>query len=601
MAFDQDLVDAVLKNADIVKVVSSYVSLKKQGRDFVGLCPFHDDSNPSMHVSPEKRLFKCFSCGVGGSAISFVQNHEHVPFFEALKIVAEISGFDDPRLHKEIKAKPIDERKEPVLKCAKDLTTYYQYALMTPEGKEGLDYFESRHLDSELREKYKLGYAFKDGVKTIKFLQGKGHSLKAISDLGISNVAAGNPFDKNQGRVIFPICDADGNVIAYSARRLGDGPDAKYVNSPETILFHKSDVLYNFHIAKEKARHQGFIYVLEGFMDVFALAKIGIDSAVAIMGTKLTPEHIQLLRSLNVEIRICLDGDKPGQDAMLEIAKRLQAAGLNYLLVDNQGSSKDPDEILNQDGPDKLKAYLSNLIGYMDFALNYYKRTNPLRTMNERKALVGEFIPYLRTIRSNLELDSYIRKLANVTGFEVETIREIVSEARNTPTLSANNMISRFHPERKALKKLQIAEREYLYQMLYNVPAIKAYDSNFSGFYDDVYRQIALFIVEYFKTHGDIDYVGVIAMLEMSDLENKQELIDEVVNLVSERNHPNECTDELINNLIDSMLDERESISEDDALREALEGKPPLEQARIYAEYNKRKMKKAKNKKDDQN
>lgn len=599
MAFDQDLVDAVLKNADIVKVISSYISLKKQGRDYVGLCPFHDDSNPSMHVSPEKRLFKCFVCGVGGSAITFVQKHEHVPFFEALKTVAEISGFDDPRLHKEIKAKPIDERKAPVLKCAKDLTTYYQYALNTEEGKEGLEYFESRHLDAAIRDKYKLGYAPKDGVKTCKLLQSKGHSLKTIDDLGIAFVSNGSPADKNQGRVIFPICDADGNVIAYSARRIKDGPEAKYVNSPESILFHKSSVLYNYHIAKEKARHQGYIYVLEGFMDVFALSKIGIDSAVAIMGTALTREHIQLLRALNVEVRVCLDGDKAGQDHMLEIAKNLQAAGLNYSLVDNQGSSKDPDEILNEDGEDRLRAYLSNLIGYMDFALNYYKRTNPLKTMNERKALVAEFIPFLKTIKDSLEFDSYIRKLANVTGFEPESIRALVIKARNEPDLNPNTMVSRFHPERKVLRKLQIAEREYLYQMLHNSSAIEAYDKNFSGFYDDLYRQIALFVVEYFRNHHDIDYVGVIAMLEMSDLENKQELIDEVVAIVSERNHPTECTTELIQNLIESMLEERENISEDDALREALEGKPPLEQARIYAEFNKRKMKKA-NKKDDQ-
>ena len=602
MAFDQDLVDAVLKNADIVKVVSSYVSLKKQGRDFVGLCPFHDDSNPSMHVSPEKRLFKCFVCGTGGSAISFVQKYEHISFFEAMKKVAELSSFDDPRLHKEIKAKPVDERKEPVLRCAKDLTTYYQYALSTQEGKEGLDYFESRHLDAELREKYKLGYAFKDGVQTCKFLLSKGHSLKTIDDLGIAYVVNGSPADRNQGRAIFPICDADGNVVGYSARRLKDGGDeAKYVNSPETILFHKSSILYNYHIAKEKARHQGYIYVLEGFMDVFALARIGIDSAVAIMGTALTNEHIQMLRSLNVEVRICLDGDLPGQTAMLKIAKTLQESNINYMLVDYHGSSKDPVEILNEEGPDRLRAYLSNLIGYVDFALNYYQRMNPLKTMNEKKALIKEFIPFLKTIRSQLELDSYIRKLANVTGFEVESIRELVKRAKSQPELTADNMISTYHPERKVLKKLQFAEREYLYQMLYNTSAIEAYDSKFSGFYDEVYRQIALYVVEYFKNHNDIDYIGVIAMLEMSDLENKQELIDEVVAIVSERTHPKECDDQLIKNLIDSMLEERENIFEDDALREALEGKPPLEQARIYAEYNKRRMRKQKDKKDDIN
>ena len=601
MPIDQDLIDAVLKHADIVKVISSYLSLKKQGKDYVAICPFHDDTNPSMHISPEKRLFKCFVCGTGGSAISFVQKYEHISFFDAMRKVAELSSFDDPRLHKEIKTKPVDERKELVYKCARDLTTYYQYALTTSEGKEGLDYFEARHLDNVLREQFKLGYAFKDGVQTCKFLQSKGHSLKTIEDLGIAQVVNGNPSDRNQGRVIFPICDSDGNVVGYSARRIKDGPEAKYVNSPETILFHKSSILYNYHNAKEKAKHAGYVYVLEGFMDVFALAKVGIESAVAIMGTALTAEHIQMLRSLNVEVRVCLDGDLPGQTAMLKIAKVLQEAGINFTLVDNQGSSKDPDEILNEFGPDRLRAYLSNLIGIIDFALNYYQRMNPLRTIEEKKALIKEFIPILKNIRSQLELDSYIRKLANITGFEAESIKQLVVKAKNEPDLDPNQMISKYHPERKVLKRLQIAEREYLYQMLNHTAAITFYEENISGFYDDVYRQVALFVVEYYRNHQDIDYLGVITMLEMSDLENKQELIDEIIEIVSEKNHPSECTEELLNNLRDSMNEEREAIFEDDALKEALEGKSPLEQARIYAEFNRRKMKKKKDKKDDQN
>ena len=600
MAIDQDLIDAVLKHADIVKVISSYLSLKKQGKDYVAICPFHDDTNPSMHISPEKQLFKCFVCGTGGSAISFVQKYEHISFFEAMRKVAELSSSDDPRLHHEVKVKPVDERKEPLYRCAVDLTTYYQYALMTSEGKEGLDYFEERHLDNGLRSRFKLGYAPRDGVKTCKFLQSKGHSLKTIEDLGIALVSNGQPADRNQGRVIFPICDGDGNVVGYSARRIKDGPEAKYVNSPETLLFHKSSILYNYHIAKEKARHVGYIYVLEGFMDVFALARIGIDSAVAIMGTALTSEHIQMLRSLNVEVRLCLDGDLPGQTAMLKASKVLQDAGLNFTLVDNQGSSKDPDEILNEDGEDKLRVYLSNLIGSVDFALNYYQRMNPLKTMNEKKTLIKEFIPILKGIRSQIELDTYIRKLSKITGFEVESIRELVMKSKMEPSASSEEVVRHFHPERKVLKRLQIAEREYLYQMLNNSEAVELYESEIGGFYDEVYRQIALYIIEYVRNHDDIDYLGVLAMLEMSDIENKEELINELVQIISEKNHPDQCTKELLLNLIESIRQEKEDIFEDDALAEALEGKPPLEQARIYAEFNRRKMKRKKELEDKQ-
>ena len=324
MAIDPDLIEQVKKHADIVKVIQSYQALEGKGKDFVGLCPFHDDKHPSMNVSPSKRIFKCFSCGAGGDATIYVMKRENISFFEAMKKVSEISGYSDPRLEEKQFVKPVDEVKQKRLKCLADLTLYYQYALSSEEGKRGLEYLNNqRHLDESMIKKYQLGYALKDGKTTIAYLQSKGHSLKTIEEVGIASIVNGTYYDKNNGRVIFPLCDKDGNVIGYSARTL-DKSDAKYINTQETVLFHKSNVLYNYHIAKQKAHIDGFVYVLEGFMDVFALARIGIDSAVAIMGTALTEEHIKLLRQLNVEVRLCLDGDVPGQMNAMKASKSLR-------------------------------------------------------------------------------------------------------------------------------------------------------------------------------------------------------------------------------------------------------------------------------------
>ena len=287
MAFDPSLKDDVIKNADIVKVISAYQPLTQHGKEYIGLCPFHNDSSPSMHVSPSKRIFKCFACGTGGDAIGYVMKREGLSYFEAMKKVAEISGYHDPRLEDKQFNKPVDEAKVPLFKCLHDLTVYYQYALSTEEGKLALDYLDKRGLDSEIRNKYLLGYAFLDGEATIKYLQSKGHSLKTIEDVGIASISNGVYKDKNAGRVIFPILDKDGRVIGYSARTLHND-DAKYVNTQGTALFYKSNVLYNYNVAKDKAHLDGYVYVLEGFMDVFALHKIGIDSAVALMGTALT-------------------------------------------------------------------------------------------------------------------------------------------------------------------------------------------------------------------------------------------------------------------------------------------------------------------------
>ena len=396
MPFDNELYETVLKHADIVEVIKSFIPVTKKGKNYFAVCPFHDDTNPSLSISPEKQIFRCFVCGTSGNAISFVKKYKGLNQFEAMKLVAEISGFDDPRLHQTSKVVvKKDDTAEAMLKCLKDLTLFYQYALTTEEGKEGLDYFNSRNLDDRLQSKFLLGYAYRDGKATCEYLQKKGHSIKTIEDIGIGKMTNGFITDKNAGRAIFPICNINGEVVGYSARRLGNGSEAKYVNSPETYLFHKSKILYNYHNAKDKARNKKHIYVLEGFMDVFALEKVGIDNAVALMGTALTSDHIAMLRNLNCEIRMCLDGDLAGQSAMMEACRLFAKAGMSCRIVYNNNSSKDPDEILNSEGKDALIAYLNNLLLYnsfinpadastMDFTM-MTKDLGPIITLKEKQ------------------------------------------------------------------------------------------------------------------------------------------------------------------------------------------------------------------------
>ncbi len=595
MAFDDSLRKDVLAHCKITDVISSFLTITKKGKNYVAVCPFHDDTNPSMVISPEKQMFKCFVCGTGGDAISFVSKYLHISYREAMRKVAEISGYSDPRLERNTYVKPVDEKKVALLKCLKDLTLYYSYSLSTEEGKEGLEYFEKRNLDSSIRSLYRLGYAPIDGKKTIEYLQAKGHSLKTIQETGIA-VASGSGYsDRSQGRVVFPICDIEGNVIAYSARKIRNSEEAKYINSPETYLFHKSDVLYNYHIAKEQAKIKGHIYVLEGFMDVFSLHKIGMDNAVAIMGTALTQEHIALLRQLNVEIRLCLDGDLPGQTAMMKICKVLEDSGLKVAIVDNQGSSKDPDEILNSDGEEALRVYLNKLLSRVDFVLNYYKNSNPLQTAEQKKKLIANFIPVLVKIRSQLDFDNYIRKLSDITGYDYNSIRDLVIKAREKGDVTNTDRIVRdFHPERKVLKRLQMAERELLYQMLNNPEAVIFYEHNIGGFYDEMYRAIANFIIEYVVNNPKFNPNDIIALIEQSDSENKEELIEEITALCFENTHPKNCSVELLNNLLESINEEKDRIFEQDTLEESLKGKSELEKARIIAEYNRRKMKKKK-------
>ena len=596
MRYDSSLVDDILKQADIVNVISSYINVIRKGRNYVALCPFHDDKNPSMMISKEKQIFKCFVCGAGGNAISFVEKYEKIPFTEAIRKTAEIVGFHDVRLNKPLEHVQIDETITPLYECIEDLTTYYQFGLSTEEGSGAREYLAKRNIAPEQQERFRLGYAIKDGKGTISFLEQKGYSLKTIESIGVALAKANGTSDSNAGRLIFPIQDIDGKVIGYSARKLFDETEGpKYVNSPETKLFHKSSVLYNFHNAKLTAKHDGYIYVLEGFMDVFALDRIGIKSAIAIMGTALTKEQAMILRRLNVEIRLCLDGDSAGQMAMMRIMSVFDAAGIKYRLVSEPGNEKDPDEILQKDGEEKLRKYLNSLVDPFEFALNYYQHTNPLGSLEDRQKVVNHFLPMLIQINKGIDLDDRIYKLAKVTRFEPKAIAKFIEEARRqTSTITpqvANLPEMEFKPFRNDLRRLQNAERQLLYNMFQDKNAVDFYEQNVQFFYIEVYRHIALHIIDYLSKHEQLDVSLLINEISLKEAANKDEIINEITSLNVKNLYP-KATEEGLNEVRDVIKEETQNLYEKEALKKSLIGKTPREQARIIDDYNRRKMKK---------
>ena len=587
-AFDESLIKDVLAHADIVDVISRFIDVKQKGKSYVALCPFHDDTTPSMQISKEKGIFKCFVCGTGGSAIKFVQEYKHISFFEALKEVADLSGYHDERLEVKTKIVTVDPEKENLIACIDDLTTYYQYALSTNEGQVGYKYFLDRGINDELQKTFKLGYAFNDGKATINYLQNKGHSLKSCELIGIATGTSTIYSDKNAGRIIFPLCDQNGQVVGYSARRIKDDGSAKYINSPETKLFHKSSILYNYHIAKEEAKRVGYVYVLEGFMDVFALAKVGIKSAVATMGTALTEEHKNLLRLLGCQIRFCLDGDNAGQVAQMKIIESMKGTNIPYVFVNNTNNLKDPDEILNEDGEEVLKQRLNNLISPLDFILNFYRDTKPLVTIDDRKKLVSYFLPILNDITSQLELEDYLRKLVKVTNFDIESIRKLLKETRNKTKDERKTVMSSFHPERKAVKRLINAEKDILYHMLKDERAIAFYENKIESFYDSIYRKIADYIIEYYQSTQSIDLIGLIASIESKELSDGDELINEIASISSEENHISEIDESYLEDILNTINKEKEKLHLKNMLERMLVDKDPLEKARILNDHMKR-------------
>lgn len=595
MAIDFDLVKEIKQRADIVDVISYYLSsVQKKGKGYVAVCPFHDDHDPSMQISKDRQTFHCFVCQTGGDVFTFVQKYDKCSFEEAVRKVCDIIGFDDPRLHKQVYQKKIDENLVPVYNCINELQKYYVYALTTEEGQVAREYLEKRKISAEQVAKFGLGYALKDGKMTIEYLKAKGFSLKNIENTGIAIAQTSNMSDNNQGRLIFPIKDGNGQVCGFSARKIVEDPEApKYVNSPETVIFTKGNILYNYHLAKQSARHDGYIYVVEGFMDVFAFDTIGITSCIALMSTKLTKQHIELLRKLGVEVRICLDGDKPGQAAMMKLMAQLDEAHLPYRLVSMPGEVRDPDEILKQDGEDKLKVYVNTLVDPFNFALNYYQNISPLSTIEDKKKVIHHFMPMIASLNDKLVQDDYIYKLATATGFTAAAIKnslkdyKLKSNKSSEPLTFVNAEVNTSLDLQKLsrdIRRLTLAERTVLDLMFVSDEAVKFYETDIKYFYNEIYRTIANFVVDQYRSEGAVDPSKMLDQINALEIKNKEQLISEI-SAISFRKDKQKFSKRTLEDCETVINEERTKIYEKNALKQACLGKSPEEQARIIAEY----------------
>lgn len=537
----------ILKQVNIVDIISSFIKVTKKGRNYVALCPFHSDTNPSMMISPEKQIFKCFVCQAGGDAITFVRKYKNCSYFEAVKTVAQIAGIHDDRLDNyKSNSNNVNDETKKIYNCLNEINKLYGiYLYNTDEGRNtALDYLYKRGLNDEIINKFKIGYSIKDGEKTTKTLLNSGFSLKTIERTGIGNIFGERIKDNNAGRVIFSITNSDGQIVGFSARELSNDKNvAKYVNSPETEggVFHKSNILYNYYNAKDAARREKFIYVVEGFMDAIALDKIGISNVVALMGTVLTQEHIRLLKYLNAEIRLCLDNDGPGQDAMIKIAKQLRNSDIKYLFVSNSQvvNGKDSDEILKNNGAEALKSYLNSLISEGEFILNYYSKKLDMNSLEDKKTILNMFVPFLAKLKNPLDLELYCNKLSQVSGFSLEIIKSQVN-SYNSNTNQENVDVSfenlKFKKKNKVFNKLELSERQVLRYMLDNKEAVEQYNLKLGYLINDDYRQIANLLEEYlnefngkdeYSTSNIINYINCYKQ----DLSNEEK--ENIINKIS--------------------------------------------------------------------
>lgn len=512
MAHDID-VNKIRENADIVGVISSYIPLQSKGRNFVAVCPFHNDSNPSLTVSREKQIYKCFSCNAAGNVFTFVQEYEKLPFIEAVKKVCDLTGQRVEGFEKVIKKNEVPKEKAVLYNLLNDLGNFYSYNLNNSSSKEAYDYIKNRGLNDEYIKEYRIGYSPLDSEKTIKFLKAKGYTNDDIINAGVGIEGNGTIFDRYNGRLVFPLFDTYNRIIGFSARKLPSSKDeAKYVNTGETTLFHKSNVLYNYYQAEKISRKIGFCYILEGFMDVLALVRSGITNAVAIMGTALTIEHIELLKKLNCEIRLCFDNDRAGQDATLKNLKLLQKTQLKVRVVNAISESKDADEILNAKGIDGLKQYLEKIISPAEFIVNYYSSFYNLNNYEDQKQFLEKALTAIIEYKvDNFDMYYLIDKIEKLTLFnkniienELNRLKQI-NNSRKLPiykTINATN-------QRRIIDKYEEAEKRLIIYMLKDNKIIDQYNEKLGKMRNDAYRKIVACIIRYYADYDKVSYADI--------------------------------------------------------------------------------------------
>ncbi len=358
----QSFIDDLLNRTDIVEVVTSRIQLKKTGKNFSACCPFHNEKTPSFSVSPDKQFYYCFGCGAGGNALGFIMDHDHLDFPQAVEELAKRAGMEVPREEGNRNSKPRPPTDSPLYSLLEAAAAFYRQTLKShPARKAAVEYLKGRGLSGEIARDFGLGFAPPGWDNLLKHLGGDSLQLKAMIDAGllIENTDTGKRYDRFRDRVMFPIRDSRGRIIAFGGRVLGDDKP-KYLNSPETPVFHKGQELYGLFEARKNNRHLDEIMVVEGYMDVIALAQQGLRNAVATLGTATSEEHVKRLFRLVPNILFCFDGDQAGRKAAWRALEAtlpsLQDGRRARFLFLPEG--EDPDSLVRSEGTDAFRARL---------------------------------------------------------------------------------------------------------------------------------------------------------------------------------------------------------------------------------------------------
>lgn len=532
---EEEVIEQVRNNTDIVDVVSEYVQLTKRGRNYFGLCPFHGEQTPSFSVTQEKQIFHCFGCGAGGNVITFLMDIENLSFQDAVSKLGSRIGLsieESSSDHSEAKA-PVSKEVSIMKKAHEFASDYFHHLLLhTEEGENALHYLEERGFSTEIIEKYKIGWSLPNWDALTTLLARKGMDLQEIEKTGLI-IRKENElkyFDRFRGRIMFPVFDETGHVIAFSGRILEKSDnEAKYLNSPESPIFQKSQVLYNLDKARLEIRKQRNVVVFEGFLDVIAASTAGISNGIATMGTALTSQHITKLNRLTSNVTLCYDGDKAGMEAAKRAAISLQAQNIQTevaIIPD----AMDPDDYIKNYGEEAFRTkIMEKPHSYLSFMMIVSKRDKNFNNENDTLQYIQEILEILSERNSSVERDLYIRQLSQETNVSEEAIYQHLRKLQGKKAKQFKSEPSDPLPPTQELPKKkrtlsadERAERILLSHMLHNAQIIDVARNNAGEqcFIRDAYEAVYVSLTGFYEQYPDGDYQRFLEVLNDAQLRN---------------------------------------------------------------------------------
>lgn len=533
-------INEIRSRANIVDIISGYLQVSSKGKNYVALCPFHNDHSPSLIISPEKQIFNCFTCRTGGNVFSFVMKYENVSFAEAVSIVAKKVGFNlknDVFVKSENKYSKDYEIYEYAMK-------YYLNNINTTDGSKAREYLLKRGINETIIKEFKLGYSGSSKDTFYKLATNKGWDIETLNKLGLINKVNENVYDTFINRVVIPIENLKGEVVGFTGRIFnGEDNTAKYLNTKETEIFKKSSLLFNYHNAKNYIRDRKSVIVVEGNMDAIKMSAKGFKNVVALMGVALSNEQIDILKRLKVPVILMLDNDNAGEEATIKNGESLINSGVDTKVVRLSGA-KDPDEYLEKFGIDAMQNNIDKAIKYIDFKIECLKKDKDLSNMEDLITYVKEVINSING-EDDLTKEIILSKISKDYAIDIDILKsnlktEVKKDAKKEETQEVRD---------KKITKYQKASHKVLYYMLMDSKYINLYKNTLGYFKERIERVLASEIVYYESNNGNIDVADFTTTIMGSEDEY------EFLQIILSENGNTSVSDEEFNSCVKAILD----------------------------------------------